>query len=140
MAALTAARDTPEMAHPTSLVTERGIAGSTQCYAGGIACLNASGYVVPGATSTTLKTVGRFEKSALGTTNGAVTVPIRIGVFRFNNSSAGDAITIADVDTVCFVVDDQTVAKTNGTSTRSAAGTVFDVDATGVWVLMGISD
>ena len=37
-----------------------------------------------------------------------------------------------------YIVDDQTVAKTNGSSTRSAAGTIVDVDAQGVWVRVGI--
>ena len=32
------------------------------------------------------------------------------------------------------MVDDQTVAKTDGTGTRSAAGVVVNVDALGVWV------
>jgi hypothetical protein len=31
-------------------------------------------------------------------------------------------------------VDDQTVAKTDGTGARSVAGKVFDVDSGGVWV------
>ena len=50
------------------------------------------------------------------------------------NSAAGDAITRAEIGDVCYIVDDETVAKTNGTSTRSAAGTIRDVDAQGVWV------
>jgi hypothetical protein len=32
-------------------------------------------------------------------------------------------------------VDDETVAATNGGSTRSAAGTVVGIDDDGVWVL-----
>ena len=35
-----------------------------------------------------------------------------------------DAIAQADVGKVCFIVDDQTVAKTNGGNTRSPAGIV----------------
>lgn len=38
----------------------------------------------------------------------------------------------------CFIVDDQTVAKTNGTNTRSRAGIVAAVDADGVWVQIGL--
>jgi hypothetical protein len=34
----------------------------------------------------------------------------------------------------CYIVDDQTVAKTNGTATRSIAGKIRAVDAQGVWV------
>ena len=39
-----------------------------------------------------------------------------------------------DIGSDCYIVDDQTVAKTSGTNTRSVAGKVFDVDADGVWV------
>ena len=37
----------------------------------------------------------------------------------------------------CYIVDDQTVAKTNGTNTRSVAGKIIAVDADGVWVKIG---
>ena len=53
----------------------------------------------------------------------------------FANSSAGDLITIADIGKACFIVDDQTVAKTDGTGTRSRAGIVDGIEASGgVWV------
>ena len=52
----------------------------------------------------------------------------------FANSAAADLITLADLGSTVFVVDDQTVAKTSATSTRSAAGKVVDVDTTGVWI------
>ena len=38
---------------------------------------------------------------------------------RFANSAAADAITLADVGADCYMVDDQTVAKTHGGNTRS---------------------
>ncbi len=41
---------------------------------------------------------------------------------------------MADIGKLCFIVDDCTVAKTNGSATRSRAGTVEDVDASGVCV------
>lgn len=45
-----------------------------------------------------------------------------------------DAIALADIGSDCYIVDDQTVAKTSGSATRSVAGKIFDVDAAGVWV------
>ena len=65
---------------------------------------------------------------------GVVNVEIEKGIYRFANSTATDAITTADIGNDCYMVDDQTVAKTNGSSTRSVAGKVFDVDSQGVWV------
>jgi hypothetical protein len=50
------------------------------------------------------------------------------------NSAAADLIAKADIGASCYVVDDQTVAKTNGGGARPRAGKVFDVDEYGVWV------
>lgn len=67
---------------------------------------------------------------------GALTIEYRQGIFLFANSAAGDLITIADIGKLCYIVDDQTVAKTDGTATRSRAGIVDGVEASGVWVRM----
>jgi hypothetical protein len=69
--------------------------------------------------------------SNAGGADGAVTVPVRRGCFRFANN--GDC-TRAHIGGSAYAVDDQTVASTDGTSTRSAVGTIRDVDALGVWV------
>jgi len=60
----------------------------------------------------------------------------RRGTFRLFNL-ATDAVTAADIGKPCFLVDDQTVAKTHGGNTRSQAGAVIDLDAQGVWVRLG---
>jgi hypothetical protein len=69
-----------------------------------------------------------------GGADGAATVTVRRGIFPFANSANADAISRANIGATVYVVDDQTVALTNGTNTRSAAGRVYDVDADGVWV------
>ncbi len=137
MTALTADRATPERAGDEFSYP---VAASVICRAGGIAALNASGNVLPAITNTTLVCVGRFEETVdnLAGTAGVVSARVKRGVFRYANSGGGDAITAAEIGDVCYLVDDQTVAKTNGTSTRSAAGTVVAVDSAGVWVRMGI--
>ena len=112
------------------------VAGNTRIYGGSIVCINGAGLAVPGSLSATLKTGGVAEHRAdnTGGAAGAIRVGVRKGPHRFTNSAAADAITLADVGADCFVVDDQTVAKTSATNTRSVAGKVFDVDADGVWV------
>lgn len=111
-----------------------GVKAGVTIYAGALVVLQ-GGYARPGRTATGDVAVGRAEERAVGGgSDGAVTCRVRRGVFRFANSSAGDAITAAEIGSTCYVVDDQTVAKTNGSSTRSAAGVVWDVDASGVWV------
>lgn len=115
-------------------------AAAVECFAGGIAMLNASGNVTPGATATGQICVGMFAEHVdnSGGSAAAVKAKVKSGVFRFGNSGSADAITKANIGDTCYIVDDQTVALTNGTNTRSAAGTIVDVDSVGVWVRMGL--
>ncbi len=111
-------------------------ATNVKIFARSLIARNATGYAVPGSTSTTLKTLGcscAFVDNT-GGADGAQSVEYEKGVFLFKNSASGDLITIADVENDCYIVDDETVAKTNGTNTRSIAGKIKAVEATGVWV------
>lgn len=132
MTALSGDRNTPQRSADNRKLP---VKAATTLYAGALACLDASGWLVPGSTSTTLKAVGRNERKVVNSgANGAVSADVKTGVFRFANSGSTDAITTADIGNDCYIVDDQTVAKTNGGATRSVAGKIFDVDAQGVWV------
>lgn len=112
-----------------------GLLGATQTiFAGALIMRNAAGQLIKGATATGSFGVGRAEDMATSTTADVTPLRVGLGTFAYANSSAGDLIAIADIGTVCFIVDDQTVAKTNGTNTRSPAGVVVNVDASGVWV------
>ena len=135
MAALTTARNTPER---TGEVIGYPVKGSVKAIQGGIAVLN-GGYAAPGTTATGLVAVGRFEETVDNTAgaDGAVSALVKRGTFKFGNSAAGDQIAQADVGADCYIVDDQTVAKTSGTNTRSVAGKVIAVEADGVWVKIG---
>lgn len=114
-----------------------GVSASTHCYAGTLAVLS-GGFVEPATTATGLIPVGVFkaeyDNSSGG--DGDLTAEVDRGIYRFANSAAADAITNAEIGTVCYAVDDLTVAKTDGTSTRSPAGIVDHVDDSGVWVLV----
>lgn len=57
----------------------------------------------------------------------------KLGTFLFANSPT-DAIAAGDVGSVCFIEDDETVAKTDGAGTRSKAGTVRGLSGADVWV------
>lgn len=105
-------------------------------YAGALIARDAAGNATPGATATTLKGVGRCRERVDNSAGAAgdVTVEIEKGIFRFKNS-AGDPCSKADIGADCYIVDDETVSKTNaGGNTQSVAGKIFDVDAQGVWV------
>lgn len=133
MVALTADRNTPEL-EPGERV---GLLGASQTiFNGSILMRNASGHLIKGATATGSFGVGRAEDNGVSTTAGVTAQRYRPGVFRFANSSAGDLIAVADIGAACYIVDDQTVAKTNGTNTRSPAGIIDGVDSLGVWVRM----
>lgn len=109
--------------------------GATKIYAGTICAIDANGYAVPGATATTLKAAGIAQETVDNVAgDGAENIAVRRGTYQLANSAAADLITKADIGADCYIVDNQTVAKTNGTNTRSVAGKVRDVDAGGVWV------
>lgn len=133
MVALTADRNTPEL-EPGERV---GLLGASQTiFNGSLLMRNASGHLIKGATATGSFGAGRAEENGVSTTAGVTAQRYRPGVFRFANSSAGDLIVTADIGAACYIVDDQTVAKTNGTNTRSPAGIIDGVDSLGVWVRM----
>lgn len=137
MVALTANRDTPERAG-VDLV--RGVAATTTIFKGSLVALNAAGDLVPASVATTQIADGRAEESVVGNaTAGDIKCRVKAGVFRWANSAAGDAITKAHIGDNCHIVDDQTVALTDGASTRSVAGRIVDVDPQGVWVKTGIA-
>lgn len=136
MAPLTAARNTRRKGDGNKARTfSLPVKANTKIYAGSLVVVDA-GYAAPGRTATGLKVVGR-AKTTVDNTGGAAgdkTIEVERGVFKWANSAAGDLIAQADVLNSCFIVDDQTVAKTDGTGTRSAAGTIVQVDSDGVWV------
>lgn len=113
-----------------------GVAAAKTIYAGSLVARDASGYATPGAVATTLLGQGRAEEQIDNSAgiDGALSVQVRKGVFKFGNSAAADAITIAEIGDYCYIVDDQTVAKTDGSGTRSTAGRIYQVDSDGVWV------
>jgi hypothetical protein len=107
-------------------------------FRGALVVLDAAGDAMPGDTVANGAAVARgVAMEAADNTDGAdgaISVPVMRGCFRFANSAAGDLITRAHIGDVCYVVDDQTVALTHNSNARIAAGTIRDVDAAGVWV------
>ena len=106
-------------------------------FAGSLVCANANGNAVDGSTAEGLTYIGRAEAyvSNTGGAAGAQTIQVRRGVmFQWANSPE-DPVNQSSMGKPCYVEDNQTVAATNGTNTRSAAGIVMGVDANGVWVL-----
>lgn len=119
------------------------IAAGVNIFCGALVVMDTSGYFRPGRASTSDRVVGRALDSFDNTSGsaGALTVECDTGVFRWANSSSGDAITMAaHRDLTVYVVDDQTVAATSNSGARVPAGRVVDVDSLGVWVATGVAD
>ncbi len=111
------------------------VAAATLLYAGALVMRNAAGDLVQGQTATGLVGVGRAEARFDNSSGAAgdLTASYRPGCYHYANES-GDPVVAADVGGLCYAVDDQTVASTDGTGTRSPAGIVDAIDANGVWV------
>lgn len=112
------------------------VAAGVKIPAGTIVCSSGSGFAVPGATAATLAYLGMADAAVDNSAgaDGAIGVSIRRGMaFKWANDS-GDPVTQASLGRVCYIVDNQTVAKSNGGNTRSPAGIVVGIDADGVWV------
>lgn len=112
------------------------VAAAKKIYAGSLVAANATGFATPGATATTLTYLGRAQETVDNSAGaaGAKTVLVRRKkAFLFANLAA-DPVTQASFGKVAYIVDDQTVAATDGGGTRSAAGKVVGVEAGGVWI------
>ena len=135
MVALTSDRNTQQAAGD---LRSGDVAASQLIYAGALVMRTAAGTLVKASTATGLIGVGRAEERVDNASGDAGDKQLRFrpGIYRFANSASGDLITAADCGAPCFAVDDQTVAKTDGTGTRSPAGFVDHVDDLGVWVRM----
>lgn len=133
MSALTKDRDTFER---EGTLVSYDVAAAVEIFKGALVVLDSSGNAKPGVTGTGLIAAGRAEEHIDNSAGSAadLQVLVREGVFQFANSAGGDEITKAQIGDSCYIVDDQTVAKTSGGSTRSVAGWVRDVDSAGVYV------
>jgi len=111
------------------------VAANTKIYAGAFVAVDADGNAVPGSESTGIKAAGRADEFVDNTDGSAGDkhILVRRGVFKWKNSAV-DPITSSDILGICYIVDDETVARTDGTGTRSEAGKVLEVDSDGVWV------
>lgn len=134
MTALIADRNTPRLEGDFKLLP---MAAAAKIFLGAIVMRDASGNAVKGQTALGLYGAGvaieQIDNSAGNA--GDKSIRVREGIFRFANSASTDQITNADIGTLCYAVDDQTVAKTAGSGTRSVAGIVMNVDTIGVHVL-----
>jgi hypothetical protein len=106
---------------------------NAKCFKGGLVATDSSGYGVSGSSiqATGLKIWGVASKTMdnTGGSNGAISVDVLLGVFPFQNGgAAADPVAQADFGAAVFADDDQSIRKTNGTSTRSGCGIFIGFD------------
>lgn len=128
---LTAPRNVAQLGEESHLsVFKVPIAANVRIFQGSAVVIDNTGFARPARPAVaTDRSVGVAERefNNLGGTAGALQVEARAGVFPFRNATAGDAIAQANVGATVFWLDDDQVALTNGTNTRSAAGVVVSV-------------
>lgn len=143
------ALDIERMTKFAGVVPSRGtypIKANSRIFKGGQVGIDSAGRVMAAGliAGGTLAGIGKASAtydnrtgSELGGSAGAVDVEVEFGVFGWDSAADADEITADDVGKVCYVVDDHTVALTNGTDTRAIAGYVTEVRDGKVYVWQG---
>lgn len=112
------------------------VGASQVIHMGALVAVNATGFLVAGTEATGLTYIGRADQAVdnSGGADGDAIIPVRRGKAFLWNNSGSDPVDQSLVGKTCYILDDETVAGTDGTGTRSAAGTVLAVESGGVWV------
>ena len=106
------------------------VAAGAQIFQGALVATNAAGFLVAGAAATGLTYIGRADAhvdNSDGADGDEIVLVRRNKAFRWKNADA-DPVDQSLVGKTCYILDDETVAATDGT------GTVLAVETAGVWV------
>ncbi len=113
---------------------------ATTIYKGSMVGIDSSGNAMPAGLTAggTVRVVGVSNHTVVNSGAAAAKrVELSVGTFKFLNDGS-DPVTKASVGTDCYVVDDQTVALTDGgAGARKVAGKVQQVESDGVRVFIG---
>jgi hypothetical protein len=109
---------------------------------GSIILVKADGYAYVGAAYATASAgfvlgVAAYELDTTGIASGVSSVVVDPGTWGdFSNSAAADAIAEDDRGKLCYLVDDDTVALTDDTGARTAAGRIHSLADDGASVVI----
>ncbi len=114
------------------------VKASTKILSGALVCIDATGYAINASEALGQTPIGVAQNTADNTSgnSGDLLVRVLAGVFKFVN---GDSIAITELGKTAYIVDNQTVAKSDNSGARSVAGIIIRVDADGVYVLVGMT-
>lgn len=120
------------------------VRGNVLLFRGSLVCLDGDGRAMPGTTYANGARLAVGKSSAtynniapgsqLGGADDATDVEVEYGTFAWDSAAGADAITPAHVGRVAYVVDDHTVALTDGEGTRIPAGVITEVRRRGIGV------
>jgi len=118
------------------------VLATAKLYTGALLALTPAGYVTNASADASLRVVGVYEDGVTEVdntsgSNGDLTCKPTRGAFYFANSSSTDAVVDGDTGRACYVVDNNTVARTSAYGARPVAGRVLGVDDSGVLVEVG---
>lgn len=141
MSALTAARTAVANKGPILSTIGYKAAASQTFYNGAMVAKNTAGYLVPAATTAGLTVVGVCDldnQNSLVTDGvaGSSSVKVKSGIFAMVNGSSTDAVTIADLEELVYVLDDQTISRLPGAG-RPVAGILKKLEGGVPYVAMG---
>lgn len=108
------------------------VAASSKPWGGAVAVLY-GGYLVAASTpSSDQLVVGIMQRTADNSAGAAgdIVAEVETGSFFLFGGTSADALTQADVGQPVYLIDEITVGKTNGSSTRPVAGVLRAIDAT----------
>lgn len=130
--------------YPVAEFMSLDVAASTTLLPGALIDKDQSGNAKNATADTTHRVLGVFlGPSKIDNSAGAagdLKVKIHRGVFGFANSSSTGAITKADLGQKAYVVDNQTVSRTDGGVARPVAGIVVGLEGSTVLVEVGAPD
>lgn len=110
--------------------------GNQVFYVGALVAIDTATNMATPCTGVNTQTVVGVCETRLdmtGQANGAYTVKVRRGCFRFSNDAAPNNYGVADIGKPAHALDDATLSKV--AAAAAPAGTVRDIDPSGdVWI------
>lgn len=147
MSALTGDRTNPPLANQSPERTRQDFGTrdpAATFYVNQLLMIGTDGLISPasasaGANSVTQVCVGVSRDRTSTIIANPATISFDVGIFNFNNSTAGDKIGNGNRGQLAYAADDNTVALTDNTGRRPPCGRIDRVDATlGVFVECGL--
>lgn len=143
MTAMTRERATRRYSNDTvaAYLTDIPVKAATKILAGAVVATEYTGNAVNGSASAALRVVGVAERTVDNTdgSSGDLKVRVRRGAHHMANNAGAEAVTAADVGSDCYLLDNQTVSRSDGAGARPIAGKVLGFEGSEVIVEIGVS-